>query len=86
MNHDDIAERIEAELNSTPERVADYMNSGRAAADLRELIRLRDEAMRRALFLRRARLAAERHAERLRVDLETLRARVVEDMNDRRGL
>lgn len=86
MKYDDIAARVEAELNGTPERVADYMNSGRAAADLRELIRLRDEAMRRALFLRRARLAAERHAERLRVDLETLRARLTQDTNDRGGM
>jgi hypothetical protein len=85
MTSDDIASRIESDLNGTPEHVADYMNSGRAAADLRELIRLRDEAMRRALFLRRARLAAERHAARLRGDLETLRARVIEDMHERRG-
>lgn len=74
----DIADRIAAELNGTPERVADYLNSGRAMSDLHELLRQRDEARRRALYLRAARIHAERRAARAQADLDALRARMNE--------
>ena len=72
----DIADRIASELNATPERVADYLNSGRAIRDLRELLRQRDDARSRAVYLRAARMHAERQAARAQADLDALRERV----------
>lgn len=80
MMTDDISARILAQLNGTPERVADYLNSGRAASDLRELLRQRDEARRRALYLRRARMHAEARAARAAADLDALRAHIAKGM------
>lgn len=62
----DIDRRIADELNGTPERAANYLNSGRAAADLRELICQRDEARNRYRIARMQRQYVQRVAARLR--------------------
>lgn len=65
MPSDDVADRIMAALDGTPERRANYLNSGRAESDLRELLRQRDEARARAYAARAARLALEEQVDRL---------------------
>lgn len=78
MMRDDVAERMLASLDANPERVADYMNSGRAAADMRELLRQCDAARVMARRARRARMVTEERLADVLAEVERLRRLVGE--------
>lgn len=70
---DDPAERILARLNSTPEKVATYLNSGEAVADMLALLNEREAARVRYMQARAERLAMESRLARAERERERLR-------------
>lgn len=73
MERDDVAARMLAALEGNPERVASYLNSGRAESDMRELLRQRDDARTRYELAHLARLAVEVQLARVERERDRLR-------------